>query len=195
MVRPAGLEPATPGLGNRCSILLSYGRVAKTAYFTARRVRRLDAACDHHNRSTLCFSPASLRAPSSATSSIRNATPSTSRPALHQIDRRTRGAARGEQVVDDQHALPGLDRVPVHLEAVGAVLELVARPDGCRRQFPELPHRHEPGAEPIRDGAPRMNPRLSMPTTRSMPAPENGGARLSIASRNPSGSRSSVVTS
>jgi hypothetical protein len=27
-IRPAGLEPATPGLGNRCSILLSYGRIA-----------------------------------------------------------------------------------------------------------------------------------------------------------------------
>jgi hypothetical protein len=29
MVRPARLELATPGLGNRCSILLSYGRAGK----------------------------------------------------------------------------------------------------------------------------------------------------------------------
>ena len=27
-VRPAGLEPATDGLENRCSIRLSYGRIA-----------------------------------------------------------------------------------------------------------------------------------------------------------------------
>jgi hypothetical protein len=32
VVRPAGLEPATPGLGNRCSILLSYGRIEGTNY-------------------------------------------------------------------------------------------------------------------------------------------------------------------
>ena len=34
VVRPAGLEPATLGLGNRCSVLLSYGRARKTDYFT-----------------------------------------------------------------------------------------------------------------------------------------------------------------
>ncbi len=28
MAPPAGLEPAAPGLGNRCSILLSYGGVS-----------------------------------------------------------------------------------------------------------------------------------------------------------------------
>ena len=34
-LRPAGLEPATDGLENRCSIRLSYGRIA-------RRERRVD---------------------------------------------------------------------------------------------------------------------------------------------------------
>ena len=43
--------------------------------------------------------------------------------------------------------------------------------------------------------APKMNPRLSMPTTTSMPWFSNGSARLSIAARNPAGSCSSVVMS
>jgi hypothetical protein len=33
-VRPEGLEPPTPGLGNRCSILLSYGRALGKYYST-----------------------------------------------------------------------------------------------------------------------------------------------------------------
>ncbi len=32
MARPAGFEPATPGLGNQCSILLSYGRIERAGY-------------------------------------------------------------------------------------------------------------------------------------------------------------------
>src|SRR5688572_29137596 len=40
LVRPAGLEPATPGLGNRCSILLSYGR-------SARQILSYSGPCGH----------------------------------------------------------------------------------------------------------------------------------------------------
>ena len=44
-----------------------------------------------------------------------------------QIGGRRRRAAGGEQVVDDQHALPLLHRVVVDLERVGPVLERVGR--------------------------------------------------------------------
>ena len=37
VVHPAGIEPATSGLGNRCSILLSYGCVG---YAIATRARQ-----------------------------------------------------------------------------------------------------------------------------------------------------------
>jgi hypothetical protein len=38
MVRPDGLEPPTRGLGNRCSILLSYGRASLIKIIMAERV-------------------------------------------------------------------------------------------------------------------------------------------------------------
>ena len=114
---------------------------------------------------------------------------------LHELHRRARRAAGRQQVVHDQHPLPGGDRVAVHLEAVGAVLQRIAGADRCRRQLSELAHRHEPGAEAIRDRAAEDEAAALDADDQIDAAPANGAAMLSIAMRNPSGSRSSVVTS
>src|SRR5262249_3626929 len=66
-------------------------------------------------------------------------------------DRRARGAAGREQVVDDQHLLSLVDRVAVHLEAVGAVFERVAHADRRVRKLPDLAYGNEARADPIRD--------------------------------------------
>ena len=70
---------------------------------------------------------------------------------LDQTGGGARRAAGREQIVDDQHALPCLDRVFVDLERVGAVLERVALAHARRRQLARLSHRREAGAEAIGD--------------------------------------------
>ncbi len=52
-LRPAGLEPATDGLENRCSIRLSYGRIA-------RRERHVDWRAGHPGPMRLRLRPAGL---------------------------------------------------------------------------------------------------------------------------------------
>src|SRR5947209_970038 len=66
---------------------------------------------------------------------------------LDQAERRGHRAARGEQVVDGEHALPRLDRVLVDGERVAPVLELVLDFDGLARQLAELPHGDQARAE------------------------------------------------
>jgi hypothetical protein len=43
MAVPAGLEPATFGLGNRCSIRLSYGTDLENVYFKIKRFKSAGA--------------------------------------------------------------------------------------------------------------------------------------------------------
>src|SRR3954447_2208923 len=58
---------------------------------------------------------------------------------LDQLDRPQNGAASGEQVVHDEHALARLERVLVDLESVGAVLEGVLDAGRLGGQFAQLP--------------------------------------------------------
>ena len=44
---------------------------------------------------------------------------------LDEVDRRSRGAAGGEHVIDNENRAAAVDGVTVDLERVGAVLELV----------------------------------------------------------------------
>ena len=60
---------------------------------------------------------------------------------------------RGEQVVDDEHAGAGLERVDVHLELGLAVLELVRDSIGRAGQLAGLAHRDEARVERAREGA------------------------------------------
>src|SRR5437773_12327824 len=66
---------------------------------------------------------------------------------LDQPERRGHRAARGEQVVDGEHALARPDRVLVDGERVASVLELVLDLDGLAWELAELPHGDEACAE------------------------------------------------
>src|SRR2546422_9851257 len=59
----------------------------------------------------------------------------------HQLRSRPRRSARGEDVIDDEHALTLFERVLVNLEAVLSVFEIVRLADSLRRELPGLANR------------------------------------------------------
>ena len=111
---------------HRSTVVTPSGRLLDS-YVTKRRERRSRrAAPGRRGTRARCTKPSPTTSPPSR---------STSR------DRRRRGAAGGEHVVDDQHPLARRDRVAVDLEQVGAVLELVLLALDLPRQLARLAHR------------------------------------------------------
>src|SRR5206468_2840060 len=70
---------------------------------------------------------------------------------LHQPDRGFDSAPGGEHVIDDQHAISRRERPVLHLNRRLGVLELVGGPVRHTGQLALLAHRHESGAEVVRN--------------------------------------------
>src|SRR5438128_3439513 len=65
----------------------------------------------------------------------------------HQVDRRGGRSAGREQVVHDKHPLAHRNRVPVHRQRVGAILQIILDLEDVGRQLAGSPDRHEAGVE------------------------------------------------
>jgi len=90
-----------------------------------------------------------LARPPRATSSVSTAAATISPPSC---------PTGGEDIIDDQDALPGPDGVGVHLEGVGAVLQVVGNGDRLAGELPRLADQAEPGRQAAGDGRPEDEP-------------------------------------
>ena len=159
LVPPAGLEPAAPGLGNRCSIHLSYGGYTSSG----RAIGRLPT---HAVRSLrVVFYQAEHLVSSQFVASLEEGEVNEegdgddlSTETADQLRRGRRGPARREQVVDDENALPLCDCVLVDLYGVRAVLEFILRAHCLGRELARLACRNETDAHLVRHGGAEDEP-------------------------------------
>src|SRR6185312_3023916 len=70
---------------------------------------------------------------------------------LDELDACFHRAARGEQVIHQDHPLARLDRVLMNLEGVRPVFEVIGYPRRRSRQLARLPYGHKPRVEPVRE--------------------------------------------
>jgi hypothetical protein len=71
---------------------------------------------------------------------------------LDELYRCFHGAAGGEEIVDEDDALAGLDGIHMDLEGVGTVLEVVGDSGHWGGKLARLAHRNEAGIEAVREG-------------------------------------------
>lgn len=69
----------------------------------------------------------------------------------------------GNDVVDDDHSLPGLDGIALHLKDVLAVFLRESLRRTLARQLALLPNRHESCAQAQGDGGPKQEPSAFQP--------------------------------
>ncbi len=62
-----------------------------------------------------------------------------------QLHRAFGGAAGRDQVVNQDHALAGMNGIDMHFHLVGAVFERIGHPHGLMRQLAFLADRHKAG--------------------------------------------------
>ncbi len=71
---------------------------------------------------------------------------------LDEIGNAARGATGGEDVIHDDDALAGLDRIRMHLQPISSIFELIGNLHGVRGEFPRLQNGNLAFAELVREG-------------------------------------------
>ncbi len=89
-----------------------------------------------------------------------------------QLSSRKRGAASGDQIIDDEHAMTGLQGVVVDLQPIGSIFERVINAYSRAGQLPRLSNGKNSGTERARygraeDETPRFDPGDQIAAVRS----------------------------